>query len=1292
MTDFTSVEIPKPKDWQAFERHCRLLFEYSLHDAAVQNNGRSGQRQHGVDIFGKRGGGIGPQVGVQCKGKSADYGGAVTDKELAAELEKTKKFRPELEEFIIVTTAPDDAKIQQAARLIEKKVRGEGRNLSIQVWGWGRVQDEVNRFPEVIRAFHPDKQPFSDQIRGEVRETNRLVAEGNASSALGIAEIKQTLAQMMVTQRPPLSTEATGASDAFDKELHNQIDAYRDLLRGGQSRTALTLLNRLKARLGETAPKRVRYRLLSNIGAAHYNLGEYDAASDFLLEAAPLDPDDPISLANKTAALLIKGRREEAHATVAEAMFAHPDSQELALQRVQALGPAETSEDVWQTLSPTAKNTPAIFGFRVAALRDERNGTWIAVAAEGRLLYADDEGLKILQAESVLDRLLHADPGAVGLLNGEAPTNGEIEQAALTLEKCWTDSKKSEGPPKLACAHNAALAWNILRKADRAAPLLDEAIAAGYDSDETKHLRLSIYRKQGKISEAIRLSDTLSDTPTHRVMRADLRIETAPAEAREILSGRGAFTYWNDIIAAGLVVAETYISEKDFDEALREADRLEQVLPRHPQGPLAHFRVKMARGDKDATDDVRRAFTLVDAETDFPTRFLVAEGLATAGRFDDVVSLLADTTDRHYDSPALRALIAAAVNTDKRVLLRQILRELTPELATDRYYTKAQIALSIRTGNIRKAEQEIRAFLEREPDNLELYIQLLHALFRQNKIEDLKAEVQKPASGFKGQPSDFMTLAHFKDDFGDWREAHKLAYATLLANPNSQSVAMGYVGVFLRPGHSQELTIHPPAVEPDMTVGIKTEDGGIVVYVIEPETSLRPGVHYLPPDHLLATRLLGKEPGDRIELPDGTAAEVAWIKPKVLHALHDVMENFNNWHPEATGLERIKVEPGKEGGLEPMLERLRDRHDAVEQVGALYDAGALPIAIVGKNLGCDAVEAMVGLADTGHRIRSCDGNHLERNTALATINANAAKGCVVDYLTLHVIRRLKLEAVVSAVCGPMKIVDATRLTLQRKIFELGERIDESDMSISWRDGQYWRQETSPEQKREHIKLLEADHAWLDANTQIIPAEGNKDPSPEFAPLIDRFGSGFFDEIRAAEGAGLLLLSEDFLLRMLAMHEFRVQGTWLQPILMSALDRQMMTLDEYRAAILSFIDSKFEFISVGTPLVVSSVHGTRGHALPKEFETIASRLGGEKADIASHVRVAYESATQIWGDESLSETVRQGAVGRLLERVIDERSPLEARLVLESWLNTESERPGGMHRYMTGWLRGHFIKM
>src|SRR5258708_4304980 len=123
-----------PKDWQAFERHARLLFELSLGDAGTQNNGRVGQPQHGGDIFGKRGGGNGPQVGVQCKGKDADYGGMVTDAELRREVEKTKGFKPPIREFILITTAPDDGAIQQAARLLEQEVRAQGRDLSIAVW------------------------------------------------------------------------------------------------------------------------------------------------------------------------------------------------------------------------------------------------------------------------------------------------------------------------------------------------------------------------------------------------------------------------------------------------------------------------------------------------------------------------------------------------------------------------------------------------------------------------------------------------------------------------------------------------------------------------------------------------------------------------------------------------------------------------------------------------------------------------------------------------------------------------------------------------------------------------------------------------------------------------------------------------------------------------------------------------------------------------------------------------------------------------------------------------------
>ena len=644
MTDHTSVSIPPPKDWPAFERNARLLFQLSLNDPAVQNNAVSGQRQHGVDIFGRRGGGTGPQVGIQCKGKNADYGGRVTEKELRAEVEKTKEFVPALDEFILITTVPTDGKLQEAVRVLEAEVRAQGRALSIQVWGWDRVQQEIILYPQAIQVFHPDATPFTNRIINEQRETRRLVEEKADAHAAGIAGIAEQLASIQA-RLPSIACDTSTANDALDRELSSQIDGYRDeLLRAGKPRTALGLLLKLKERVGDTASPRIRYRILSNIGAAHYNLGEYDEAANWLLDAAPLNPDDAISLSNKIAALLIKGKKTEAHSVAVAAMEAHPDSPEIAQQRLQALGEGETVDTVWNTLQEAARKSPLAFALRIWALRETRDSRWIDLAAEALASFPEDEGIKIVHAERVVESFQKDDPGAVGLRTTAGPSQSELTAAAETLEKAWRDSVGKETPAKSACAHNAALAWSLLGEMKRSAELLDAAMSGGFDTNETRHNRIMLYRRNGQIAEAIRMADTLEDTPPSRIIRADMRIETDPAAARDILSERDGFTRASDIVAAALVFTETFIKEARFDDAEQEAARLQAALPQHPQGPLALFRVKSTRGDAGAAAELDRALALVTDSTEFPTRFLVAEALGSVQRFDDVVDTLSGTT------------------------------------------------------------------------------------------------------------------------------------------------------------------------------------------------------------------------------------------------------------------------------------------------------------------------------------------------------------------------------------------------------------------------------------------------------------------------------------------------------------------------------------------------------------------------------------------------------------------------------------------------------------------------
>ena len=114
MSEYTATQIPKPSDEQAFERCNEILWRCVLGDRSVQLHGRRGQEQHGVDLTGLRDGQPERVVGVQCKLKGE--GQKLTEAEVRAEVEKALTFLPPLSEYIIVTTAPDDEKIQKLAR------------------------------------------------------------------------------------------------------------------------------------------------------------------------------------------------------------------------------------------------------------------------------------------------------------------------------------------------------------------------------------------------------------------------------------------------------------------------------------------------------------------------------------------------------------------------------------------------------------------------------------------------------------------------------------------------------------------------------------------------------------------------------------------------------------------------------------------------------------------------------------------------------------------------------------------------------------------------------------------------------------------------------------------------------------------------------------------------------------------------------------------------------------------------------------------------------------------------
>src|SRR5262245_24351164 len=125
MFSLQQLQVLPPSRWQDFENLVRDIFRAEWRDFHTQKHGRPGQKQQGVDLFGRPAGSTG-WAGVQCKDKDLLLRATLTVDELRAEVQKARSFTPPLSQFVIATTAPRDARLQKEARALTQRHKRRG--------------------------------------------------------------------------------------------------------------------------------------------------------------------------------------------------------------------------------------------------------------------------------------------------------------------------------------------------------------------------------------------------------------------------------------------------------------------------------------------------------------------------------------------------------------------------------------------------------------------------------------------------------------------------------------------------------------------------------------------------------------------------------------------------------------------------------------------------------------------------------------------------------------------------------------------------------------------------------------------------------------------------------------------------------------------------------------------------------------------------------------------------------------------------------------------------------------
>ncbi len=134
--------LRKPENWEDFESLCKKLWGEIWRCNEIKKNGRKGQIQNGVDIYGI------PKgeefyFGIQCKGKDEYSHKQPSKNEIDKEINLAKSFKPPLGKFYFATTANKDSKIEEYIRI--KDIENRQKELfEIHLFSWEDIVDLID--------------------------------------------------------------------------------------------------------------------------------------------------------------------------------------------------------------------------------------------------------------------------------------------------------------------------------------------------------------------------------------------------------------------------------------------------------------------------------------------------------------------------------------------------------------------------------------------------------------------------------------------------------------------------------------------------------------------------------------------------------------------------------------------------------------------------------------------------------------------------------------------------------------------------------------------------------------------------------------------------------------------------------------------------------------------------------------------------------------------------------------------------------------------------------------------
>lgn len=1169
MFSITNTQLSPPANWQDFERFCRDLWSKVWNDQNTQLNGRAGQPQNGVDVFGRLNG-VGDWYAVQCKGRDGRYGGEVSDDELEEEVKKAKKFTHNLKEFILATTAKSNVNLQKKARELTELNEKVGL-FSVHVYSWDDICITLQEYPEVIDSYYPGLgnsfQALHDKLDkilahydlGGLQEN--LVLEATKSDTLRGSQISTSF-----------SLDLGQRKDIINIALQNEIDTYRDLIESSP-KAAISAFVSLKEKHWKSSSDEIRFRIITNMGAAYLELGSYDEAAEMFLNAKIFAAEDNIkAIRNLSYAYLLKNDLISARENILKAIdidSQDPDNHIIYISILAALG----QDIIFEKVVPSSVSEQLGIIHAIAEAYYKQNKIQEAIKFAKKAYDIDSDSIHISSCYGnlLLETVIR---GIAGKVDGfiDVQQVKVLEESDKILTNTWDKVKDKECNKKFVwIGVNLCTIAKLINDFERLNVLIDTIEAIGCDLPDFYRLAALCEYKKGDLDLCLRLLNKVdkSTRPDINLLRAQIYAELDQLDVSLGIVDSIKFAGYEDYERdARWFKVKLLYGIFGLSRALEEAIKNIDKYPTDPMSFNSLSSLYMKSGNKDlAREYAECSLKLLDQAKCQNDKLSIADNLYSLAMYKESYEIYRGYLKSFDDSFVLRRCILCLYNTDMRAELLDIFSHVPDQVRETSFYLFHLAAIYSRTGEYENSLKYLTIYLDRNQDDLALRINWinLNALVG-NK--DVILDFLKIDNDFSGASIvDQVHISVLLGYYGFEDRGRKLLYKLLRENPNDLDANLGYIYYMLK---YKDIKLGQPTQIGENTAFNFVDESNIhYEFIVESEFKVKAYSEELLHGNPIIKTFIGKRVGESVSYAvnnyQSKKVVIKFIETKYRYIFRKKFQDFETSFPfndKLNGINLNKIDGVYD--LTPIVDILNKRHDFVKMAIELYGKNLIPICFFSKNLKESPFEIWNTFSLNKNVGIKCFGGLFDELIHARLLLANNDSGIIVDPFSLCLIFKVGIHEDITKAFGKIGIVQSCLDLYKTYVDSFISQCPSGSLFSAREKIRYVEYEEKDILK--YIDFYSEVFEWARLNCNIIPSVGCKEISNDILELKDHLEDAFYDTLLAASGSGRILITDDLGFRSLAKQTLNVDGIWTQAVCMELLDKGFLVLNRYSKAV------------------------------------------------------------------------------------------------------------------------------